>query len=76
MRGFCRDPLKENISDVPTTTEEALAEEYAGDESCPAEWWEPVTIRSDLPIGQILKMPAGDCVNIFGGGVMIAMGFT
>jgi len=46
------------VLDVPVASEDALAEEYAGDESRPAQWWEPVAIPADLPIGQILKLPA------------------
>lgn len=43
--------------DVPTAPEDALIEEYAGDESRPAEWWTPTTVPLDLPIGRILKLP-------------------
>lgn len=46
------------VLDVSVATEEALAEEYAADESRPAEWWQPGTIPAELPIGQILKMSA------------------
>ncbi len=46
------------VLDVPAASEEAMAAEFAADESRPAEWWEPTTISADLPIGRILKLPA------------------
>jgi CRISPR-associated protein Cas1 len=41
---------------VPVAEEEQLIDEFGGDESRPAEWWQPVTLNADLPIGQILKL--------------------
>ncbi len=46
-----------HVLDVPTAPEEALIEEFAGDESRPAQWWTPDTLPVDLPIGRILKLP-------------------
>jgi CRISPR-associated protein Cas1 len=45
------------VLDVSVASEEAMADEYAADESRPAEWWQPASIPADLPIGQILKLP-------------------
>ena len=44
------------VLSVPVAQEEQLIEEFAGDESRPVDWWQPVTLKADMPIGQILKL--------------------
>ncbi|HUT30845.1 MAG TPA: type I-E CRISPR-associated endonuclease Cas1e [Sedimentisphaerales bacterium] len=44
------------VLDVPVAAEEQLIEEFAGDESRPSDWWQPATLKADMPIGQILKL--------------------
>jgi CRISPR-associated protein Cas1 len=46
------------VLDVPMAAEEQLIEEFAGDESRPAQWWEPAAGKAEMPIGQILKLSA------------------
>lgn len=41
---------------VSVADEQTLIEEYAGDESRPAQWWQPAGLSADLPIGQILSL--------------------
>jgi CRISPR-associated protein Cas1 len=40
---------------APTQESDGPFDEFAGDESRPAEWWRPATFAADMPIGQILE---------------------
>lgn len=39
----------------PTQESESPADEFADDESKPAEWWQPATLPPEMPIGRILE---------------------
>lgn len=42
--------------DVSVETHDALVDDFAEDFAMPAEWWTPVTVPTDLPIGKVLKL--------------------
>lgn len=44
------------VLDVPVAAEDQLIDEFAGDESRPSDWWQPATLKADMPIGQILNL--------------------